>query len=245
MKASIQYTVGLIVFCALIVVGAGCIPVEPSSGNRVDSAPVVTPIVVPVEESVNEQVTTQEDESEDVIDIEVEQPVHVEPISNPVVIEEPRLTVTEPVVDVEDVRDETVDTHVAVVPEQKKKKKEEEKKTPPTIAEEYINVEEPQMIQVQIDVVDLNNNLSYTFDVEKGMTVEQAMQSAVTEGFQYTTKGFGALGTYVDSINGLSEDISGHMYWIYYVNHAKSVVGISSRRLEDGDVVMWNYEKGI
>lgn len=85
----------------------------------------------------------------------------------------------------------------------------------------------------------------YAVQVPAGSTVEQAMAAARAQGFSYTTRGFSSMGAYVDTINGLPEDTRAQMYWIYYVNGAKSFVGISSRPLEEGDVVKWNYEKAI
>jgi hypothetical protein len=83
---------------------------------------------------------------------------------------------------------------------------------------------------------------TYNVSVPVGATVSDLMVLARKQGLSYTTKQFGGLGAYVNSINGLSEDTNAGMYWVYRVNNVKATAGISTKTLNRGDSLQWRYE---
>jgi hypothetical protein len=50
------------------------------------------------------------------------------------------------------------------------------------------------------------------------------------------------LGVFIDEIQGIKNDTSNNMYWMFYVNNKMAEVGVSAYRLSDNDVVEWKYE---
>ena len=81
-------------------------------------------------------------------------------------------------------------------------------------------------------------NLNFTL----GDTLEKVIKEAVTKNL-IDVKGtnFSGLGFFVDSINGIK---SGNGYsWIYYINGKKATVGVSTYKLQEGDLIEWRYEK--
>lgn len=48
---------------------------------------------------------------------------------------------------------------------------------------------------------------------------------------------------FITSINGVSQDASKGMYWLYYVNGEMGQVGASQYVVKDGDIITWKLEK--
>lgn len=99
--------------------------------------------------------------------------------------------------------------------------------------------------QVTVQVNTPQGSRSYPVAVTQSspVTVEDAMSAAA--GLQYTTRRFPGIGKYVESVNGLEEDLNAGLFWIYRVNGVKASLGISSLTVEDGDVISWTYEPSI
>lgn len=81
---------------------------------------------------------------------------------------------------------------------------------------------------------------SYTAKVAEGSTVLQAMKSA--KGFRFTTSSFAGLGTYVDSVGGVSESQEQNLYWVYSVNGTKANSGVASYTLSNDATIRWVLE---
>lgn len=94
----------------------------------------------------------------------------------------------------------------------------------------------PAITQVTFTVV---GGGTYTASVPVGATVQGAMDVA---GVPYTTKGFGGMGAYVTSVDGIVEDEQAGMYWILYIDGAPAGLGISSAQV--GSHMTWRLEKG-
>jgi hypothetical protein len=88
-----------------------------------------------------------------------------------------------------------------------------------------------------------NGTTNYSVDVDVGATVQDLMNAATSQGFSFKTKQFASLGTYVTTMNGVTEDKDAGLYWFYKVNEKKATSGITSKRLKKGDTVQWSYEK--
>ncbi len=75
-----------------------------------------------------------------------------------------------------------------------------------------------------------------------GDTLEKVIEDAVLKKIvDIKGENFSGLGFFVDEINGLKE---GNGYsWIYYINGKKATVGVSSCKLQNGDLINWVYEK--
>ena len=58
----------------------------------------------------------------------------------------------------------------------------------------------------------------------------------------FKSKDFSGLGSYIYSINNISEDRGKGLYWIYYVNGKKANVGVSNYVLKEDDQIKWQLE---
>lgn len=105
--------------------------------------------------------------------------------------------------------------------------------------------DEADHIHVTFQVTSPNGAKEYTFSAHANSTVEEAMVLAKKEGLTYTQKEYSGVGSYITTINGLSENKKADMYWVYYVNEARATTGISMQKLKEGDAVRWNYEKAF
>ena len=114
--------------------------------------------------------------------------------------------------------------------------------TPPSA---QTNPEETFEAKVRLEI----NGTELIIPYRDGMTTEHAMEDAHTkypESFWYESIEYGGdLGTFVKSVNGISENPKKRMYWILYINGKKSNKGISTLKLNPDDLIMWNYEKEI
>lgn len=112
--------------------------------------------------------------------------------------------------------------------------------TQEVVEEKTEEQEEQKQITVSIVVVSPSNARStYSATINKGGTVEDAMKAAKSDGLSYKVKQFGGMGAYVEAINGDEED--GGMYWVFYVNGARAISGISTQTLSKGDEITWKY----
>ncbi len=50
---------------------------------------------------------------------------------------------------------------------------------------------------------------------------------------------------YVTGVNGVHEDISNNMFWLYYVNDNYATTASNAYQLEDNDVVRWVYSHPV
>lgn len=81
----------------------------------------------------------------------------------------------------------------------------------------------------------------YTFTAMATSSVESLMQAERAErSFSYETKNYPTLGSFLESINGV-RNASG-MYWMLYINGARTSVGMSQAVVVPGDRVEWRYE---
>ena len=164
----------------------------------------------------------------------------VEDSSNEVIVED----VEEDIVSSDTAENQLVVDKVAEIISSKKKKK---KKSAATVVEEKVvetdlaSVENTVIpdIDVTIQIVGGSGGIS-TISIPVGSSVEDAMQQSA---IVYSSKSFGGLGAYVESIGGLAEDGRAGMYWILYINGSRSALGMSNVILNAGDSVMWKYEK--
>ena len=63
--------------------------------------------------------------------------------------------------------------------------------------------------------------------------------------FEFRGKNFWGMGFFVEEINGIAQNPKGKMYWIYYINGEKALVGVSQYVIQTNDVIEWKYEKEI
>lgn len=83
---------------------------------------------------------------------------------------------------------------------------------------------------------------SLVLNFTEGDSLEKVIRDASSKNL-IDIKGtnFSGLGFFVDEINGVK---AGNGYsWIYYVNGVKATVGVSSYKLQEGDLIEWKYEK--
>ena len=51
-----------------------------------------------------------------------------------------------------------------------------------------------------------------------------------------------SLGAFIEEINGVKNDASNNIYWMFYVNDKIAEVGASQYILLDNDIIEWKYE---
>ena len=77
---------------------------------------------------------------------------------------------------------------------------------------------------------------------EKGSAYDLLVEAQKQGLLTFSGRQFSGVGFFVESINGLKQDGTKGMYWIYAVNGNKANVGVSSYVLKHGDHVAFNYE---
>jgi len=75
------------------------------------------------------------------------------------------------------------------------------------------------------------------FDVLKGATGANGIE------LEYQDYG-GELGVFIESIGGVGKDPAQERWWQFWVNNKYSQVGVSSFRIEPGDVITFKFAKG-
>src|ERR1041384_5949708 len=84
-----------------------------------------------------------------------------------------------------------------------------------------------------------------------GVNVQQAMEAAfnlhVDSGYSFSLQYFGnPLGYEVVTLDGIANQVgtdpNSFMFWALYVNAKLSPTGIDETILNDGDLVIWNYQ---
>lgn len=105
--------------------------------------------------------------------------------------------------------------------------------------------EEPTKKTITVQLKASGPNVSYNAKIEvtAGSTVQTVMNTAKQQGFRYSVSQNSSLGAFVESIQGVSTNKDTEMYWIYRVNGALAIAGISSYVIKSGDVISWTYEK--
>ena len=98
-------------------------------------------------------------------------------------------------------------------------------------------------ITVQLKASGPNVAYNSKIEVAAGSTVQTVMNTAKQQGFRYSVSQNSSLGAFVESIQGVSTNKDTEMYWIYRVNGAVAIAGISSYVIKSGDVISWTYEK--
>ena len=84
----------------------------------------------------------------------------------------------------------------------------------------------------------------YEISVPENSTVYDLMSALKQRGdINFTGKISSGLGFFVEEINGIKNNASNNIYWIYYINGKTAGVGISNYILKPNDVISWKYEK--
>ncbi|MBI2098684.1 MAG: DUF4430 domain-containing protein [Candidatus Wildermuthbacteria bacterium] len=86
----------------------------------------------------------------------------------------------------------------------------------------------------------------YEVWLPEGATAYDLMASAAESSeFEFRGRNFWEMGFFVEEINGIVQDRKEKMYWIYYINGEKALVGVSQYVIQTNDVIEWKYEKEI
>ena len=119
-------------------------------------------------------------------------------------------------------------------------------KTSPVEAPNTSPTDSPEVISAPLKIEEAKiqiGDTTYSVQVALDTTLYVAMEKLAEEGkITWKTKEFGGLGSFVDSLNGVTSDRMGGKYWIFYVNGEPAKVGISNYILKNNDLIKWNYE---
>lgn len=97
-------------------------------------------------------------------------------------------------------------------------------------------------INVALKITLENNSSEYSRKVDSGVSVFNLMKSISEEedfNFKYQDSNLGA---FIEEINGVKNNSSDKVYWMFYVNGKMAEVGVSNYKLSDNDIVEWRYE---
>lgn len=97
-------------------------------------------------------------------------------------------------------------------------------------------------VKVSLNVLDKK----YEVEMKEGSSVFEVMQKIQEESmgnnlFSFKYKEHTGLGIFINEINGKKGGEGG--YWIYYVNGEEANVGVSNYKINNGDIISWEYEK--
>lgn len=83
----------------------------------------------------------------------------------------------------------------------------------------------------------------YKAELTAGSSALDLMEYARQSGqFSFEGREYPGIGFFVDEVAGIKQDPRERKYWIYYINGKKATVGVSSYKLQEGDVISWKYE---
>ncbi len=87
------------------------------------------------------------------------------------------------------------------------------------------------------------NPSEYTKEMDKEKSAFDLMKLIDEENedfsFEYQDS---SLGAFIEEINGVKNDASNNIYWMFYVNDKIAEVGASQYILLDNDIIEWKYE---
>jgi|AntRauTorckE6833_2_1112554.scaffolds.fasta_scaffold09857_2 hypothetical protein len=78
--------------------------------------------------------------------------------------------------------------------------------------------------------------------IEGDSLYDSLLKMKEKELIDFEDKNFSGLGSYIYSINGISENKREGEYWIYYVNGQKANIGVSNYLLNEKDEIRWQLE---
>ena len=85
---------------------------------------------------------------------------------------------------------------------------------------------------------------SYKLQVTSYTTVYDAMTILQqNSNFSFSGTTYSSLGFFVNEINGIKNDIKNNKFWIYYINDQSAKVGVSNYKLNNNDLIKWEYEE--
>lgn len=101
-----------------------------------------------------------------------------------------------------------------------------------------------QNIENQAEATLLINKKEYKEKIIGTETVFRFMERLEEKGkINFKYRDYAGMGKFIEEINGIKNN--GDANWIYYVNGQKAEVGVSNYEIKGGDVVSWQYEKGL
>jgi len=111
-----------------------------------------------------------------------------------------------------------------------------------------INQEISSQIQSSL-MIDFGDGKVKTFSnviLADGTTAFDFLKKVTTENnLKLDYKDYGAeMGVFVESIDGIGNDLGSDKFWQYWINNQYSEIGASSYKLKAGDSVEWKYIKG-
>ncbi len=84
---------------------------------------------------------------------------------------------------------------------------------------------------------------TYVLGVPEQSTIYDSMKLlAAKTDFTFSGKDYGAMGYFVEEINGKKQNPRAGEYWIYSINGTEAAVGISSYTIKPNDIISWSYE---
>lgn len=84
---------------------------------------------------------------------------------------------------------------------------------------------------------------TYPLQMNCSGTVLDLLKTASSKyGFSLKYKNY-SYGVFINEIDGLHDDETSSMYWLYYINGKLANLGASKQKVKKGDVVLWKYEK--
>jgi hypothetical protein len=102
--------------------------------------------------------------------------------------------------------------------------------------------EEENLIEVKLKINNNGEIKIYPEKIEPGGTVFDLMKKIKETGdfdFKYQDS---SMGVFVEEINGVKNNPSKNMFWLFYVNNKPSVTSVSNYKLLAGDEIEWKFE---
>ena len=97
-----------------------------------------------------------------------------------------------------------------------------------------------QDISVSLEV----NTEKYQTKARAGTTAYDLMNNLkATQGLRFKANDYPGLGSLVEEINGVKNDVKANKYWFYYINGKSANEGVTSYVLKNNDVITWKYEE--
>ena len=108
-------------------------------------------------------------------------------------------------------------------------------------SEEVGGEEQIKEISVVLKINNGQNEEFFEHNIQEGKTAFDLMKELQSKGsidFDYKESN---VGVFVNSINGIENNVSDNIFWMFYVNDKMAGVGIGAYILQNGDAIEWKY----
>lgn len=107
-----------------------------------------------------------------------------------------------------------------------------------------LEVIESPLLTIKLRIEDGNTVKEFAFPIEKGSTVYDVLKKAsTTYNFPLASSLHSSYGVFVETIGNRTNDEAANLYWLYWTNGRFALLGSGSKKVADGETILWKYQQ--